>query len=159
MAMSAIEKLRKPQQPKIVHPLPDRVAHWGPPGASMAISTPADIEEVVRKIPKGKLATMATLRDALSRRHGTDIACPITTGIFLGIVARAASEMEVMGAKRVAPWWRVVKTDGTLNPRMPGGVDGQRKRLAAEGLRFASTGKDGVAVVAFESRLCRLPDS
>lgn len=98
MAMSAIDKLRKLQEPEIIQPLPEKVAHWEPPGASMVISTPADIDDVIRKIPKGKLATMTTLRDALSRRHGTDIACPVTTGIFLGIVAKAAAEMEDMGA-------------------------------------------------------------
>jgi hypothetical protein len=84
MATSAIAKLRKPLQPEIIQPLPEKVAHWGPPGASMVISTPADIDGVVRKIPRGRLATMTTLREALSRRHKTDIACPVTTGIFLG---------------------------------------------------------------------------
>lgn len=156
MAMSAIDKLRKPQQPEIIQPLPEKVTHWGPPGASMVISTPADIDDVVRKIPKGKLATMTTLRDALSRRHKTDIACPVTTGIFLGIVAKAAAEMEEMGAKRVAPWWRVLKSDGTLNPRMPGGVDEQRARLEAEGFAVMRKGKSGFVVEGFDRKLAGL---
>ncbi len=156
MAMSAIDKLRKLQEPEIIQPLPEKVAHWEPPGASMVISTPADIDDVIRKIPKGKLATMTTLRDALSRRHGTDIACPVTTGIFLGIVAKAAAEMEDMGAKRVAPWWRVLKSDGTLNPRMPGGVDEQRIRLEAEGFKVARKGKTAFVIDGFERKLANL---
>ena len=70
MAMSAIEKLRKPQEAKIVQPLPARVAHWAPPGGSMVISTPSEIDELVRAIPKGKLATVNTLREALARLGG-----------------------------------------------------------------------------------------
>lgn len=156
MAMSAIDKLRKPQQPEIIKPLPNSVAHWGPPGASMVISTPADIDEVIRKIPKGRLATMTSLRDALSRRHKADIACPITTGIFLGIVAKAAAEMEEMGAKRVAPWWRVLKSDGSLNPRMPGGAEEQRARLQSEGFRIVRKGESGFAVEDYDRKLASL---
>jgi hypothetical protein len=51
MAMSAIEKFRKPMTSKTVHPLPERVAHWGPPGASMVISTPTIIDEMVARDP------------------------------------------------------------------------------------------------------------
>ena len=156
MATSAIAKLRKPLQPEIIQPLPAKVAHWGPPGASMVISTPADIDGVVRKIPRGRLATMTTLREALSRRHMTDIACPVTTGIFLGIVAKAAAEMEEMGARRVAPWWRVLKSDGSLNPRMPGGTEEQRRRLEAEGFKVARKGKSAFVIDGYERKLANL---
>jgi hypothetical protein len=156
MATSAIAKLRKPLQPEIIQPLPEKVAHWGPPGASMVISTPADIDGVVRKIPRGRLATMTTLREALSRRHKTDIACPVTTGIFLGIVAKTAAEMEEMGARRVAPWWRVLKSDGSLNPRMPGGMEEQRRRLEAEGFKVARKGKSAFVIDGFERKLANL---
>ena len=156
MALSAIEKLRKPQSVQIVHPLPERVAHWGPPGASMLISTPQEIDEVVRKIPKGKLATINSLRERLARQHGTTITCPVTTGIFMNIVARAAAEMEEMGAKRVSPWWRVLKTGGALNEKYPGGTAAQKKRLAAEGFRIVKKGKSSLMVEDFETRLAKL---
>lgn len=156
MAKTALEKLRQPQSPEIVKPLTEKLAHWGPPGASMVISTPGIIDEVVRKIPKGKLATMTTLRAALSNRHKTDIACPITTGIFLGIVAKAAAEMEDMGARRVAPWWRVLRSDGTLNDRMPGGIAEHRKRLEAEGFAVKPKGRSSLYVPDFEAKLAKL---
>jgi 6-O-methylguanine DNA methyltransferase, DNA binding domain len=155
MAKSAIEKLATPQTPHIVHPLPERVAHWGPPGASMVISTPAEIDEVVARIPKGKLATVNTIRDELAKRHRTTIACPITTGIFLNIVAKAAAERELMGAKRVTPWWRVIKSDGTLNPKMPGGLAEHRKRLEAEGFKIVKKGKSNLMVDGFEARIAK----
>jgi alkylated DNA nucleotide flippase Atl1 len=156
MATSAIEKLRKPQEAKIVHPLPERVAHWGPPGASMVISTPAEIDGLVATIPKGKVATLNTLRDVLAKRHKTTITCPVTTGIFLGIAAKAAAEMEMMGAKRVTPWWRVIKTDGKLNEKMPGGLAEHRKRLEAEGIKVVKSGKSALAVEEFEKRIAKL---
>ncbi|MBL8791740.1 MAG: MGMT family protein [Rhizobiales bacterium] len=156
MAMSAIEKLRKPQEAKIVQPLPPRVAHWAPPGGSMVISTPAEIDDLVRRIPKGKLATVNTLRDAIASAHGTTIACPVTTGIFLNIVAKASAEHEAMGAKRLTPWWRVLKSDGTLNPKMPGGVAEQKKRLQAEGHKVVAKGKASFTVAGFETKLADL---
>jgi hypothetical protein len=155
VAMSAIEKLRKPQTPE-VKPLPDRMSNWGPPGSAMLISTPQDVDAVVSKVPKGKLATLNSLRDALARQHEADLTCPITTGIFLGIVARAAAEMEEMGAKRVTPYWRVLKSDGTLNDKYPGGIVAQKKRLEAEGFKIAKKGKSNLIVVDFEKKLAVL---
>lgn len=156
MAKTAIEKLNTDQKPQIVHPLPERVTHWGPPGASMVISTPAEVDGLVARIPKGKLATVNTLRDALAKRHGTTIACPITTGIFLGIAAKAAAERELIGAKRVTPWWRVIKSDGTLNPKMPGGIAEHRRRLEAEGFKVAKKGKTNLMVEDFEKKIAQL---
>jgi hypothetical protein len=156
MAKSALEKLRVERQPKIVRKLPERVKHWGPLGASMVISTPAEIEEFVAKIPKGRLATINTLREVVARRHGTTITCPVTTGIFFNIVAHAADEREMMGAKRVTPWWRVLKSDGSLNEKMPGGLKKHRSRLEAEGFRVEKKGKSALVVADFETKLARL---
>jgi hypothetical protein len=156
MAMSAIEKFRKPMDAKIVHPLPEKVAHWGPPGASMLISTPQEVDAVVGKVPKGKLATINTLREALARQHKTTITCPVTTGIFMTIVAKAAGEMEDMGAKRVTPYWRVLKTDGTLNEKYPGGIPALKRKLEAEGFKVVKKGKAKWMVEDFEEKLAKL---
>jgi alkylated DNA nucleotide flippase Atl1 len=74
----------------------------------------------------------------------------------MGIVARAAEEREKMGAKRVAPWWRVLTSDGQLNPRMPGGLAEHRRRLEAEGFTIVKAGRSGMMVEGFEQRLARL---
>jgi hypothetical protein len=153
---SAAEKLKHPSEARIVKTLPARVAHWGPPGASMVISTPGEIDDVVGRIPKGKLATFAMLRSHLSRAHKTTIACPVTTGIFLGIVARAAAEREMMGAKRVTPWWRVLKGEGLLNEKSPGGLAEHRKRLEAEGFVVVKKGKASLAVADYDKKLATL---
>jgi hypothetical protein len=156
MAKSALEKLRTPMDVRIVNELPAGALNWGPPSATMVISTPQEIESFVSKIPKGKLATLQSLRDAIAARHGTTITCPITTGIFLGIVARAAEEHAMKGAIRVTPWWRVIRSDGTLNENYPGGLAEHQKRLAAEGHDIEKRGKSKLAVANFESRLAKL---
>jgi alkylated DNA nucleotide flippase Atl1 len=57
----------------------------------------------------------------------------LTAGIFLGIVARAAEEDRAVGRTGIAPYWRVVKNDGSLNEKLPGGLSAQQENLQAEG--------------------------
>jgi len=42
---------------------------------------------------------------------------------------------------RIAPYWRVLKDDGSLNPKFPGGVKEQAKKLRAEGHRLDTSRK------------------
>lgn len=106
---------------------------WG--GRTMVIARPRDVDAVIRRIRKGQTATINELRKQLAARFGTETACPITTGIFSWIAANAAVEREEAGAKRVTPWWRVLKEGLKLNPRFPGGTAEHRRRLVAEGHR------------------------
>jgi alkylated DNA nucleotide flippase Atl1 len=92
------------------------------------------------KATKGRVTTINALRGALARSHGTGTACPITTGIFAWIAANAAEESAAAGARRVTPWWRTLRGDGELNPKYPGGIAEQQRRLAAEGHRFIQRG-------------------
>ena len=156
MATSALAKLRGNHQPKVLKTLPERVKHWGPPGASMYISTPLEVDGLIQAIPKGKLATLNTLRDALAKTAGTTIACPVTTGICVSISAQAAAEMAALGAPSITPWWRVLKSDGRLNEKYPGGVSAQRGKLEAEGHGVAADGKRYFKVVGFEAKLAKL---
>jgi hypothetical protein len=97
------------------------------------IPAPMEVDELMRRVPKGRLTTIDELRKALARRHRTTIACPITTGIFSWIAAHAAAEAEAKGAKRTTPYWRTLKTGGEVNPKYPGGIKALKRRLAAEG--------------------------
>lgn len=156
MAKTALEKLRAPLDVRIVTELPAGAQHWGPPGASMVISTPREIESFVAQIPKGKLATLESLRHVIADRHGTTITCPVTTGLFLNIVARAAEEQVMMGAKRITPWWRVIRNDGTLNEKFPGGIAEHQKRLTAEGHTIEKSGKTKLRVRDYAKKLAKL---
>lgn len=67
---------------------------------------------------------------------------PMTMGIFLGIIAQAGEEDLEKGKKRIAPYWQVIKVDGSLNPKFPGCVETQASRLIGEGHGILPKGKD-----------------
>ena len=112
---------------------------WGT--GSVVIPAPREVDEMMRKVRKGRLTTINHIRQALARRHGATIGCPITTGIFAWVAAHAAAEDEAEGRKRVTPYWRTLKSDGELNPKYPGGVEAQKARLQAEGHEVMAKGK------------------
>lgn len=112
---------------------------WGK--GTVVIPAPIEVDELMRKVPKGKLVTINELRLALAAKHKATIACPITTGIFAWIAAHAAVEDEATGKKRITPYWRTLKTGGELNPKYPGGLEELRVRLEAEGHRVVRKGR------------------
>lgn len=107
---------------------------WGT--GTMVIPAPIEVDELMRRVAKGSVTTINEIRAALARKHGVDIACPITTGIFAWIAAHAAEEAAAEGRKRITPYWRTLKAGGELNAKYPGGVPALRKRLQAEGHRI-----------------------
>jgi len=87
----------------------------------------------MESVPEGLLITLDEIRAALARENGTDIACPMTVGIFTSIVAQASHEdKEEQGSFSVA-YWRSLKRNAELNPKFPGGIEGQAKHLETEG--------------------------
>jgi hypothetical protein len=109
---------------------------WG--SGTVVIPAPREVDELMRRVPKGKLTTINELRAALARKHGATIGCPITTGIFAWIAAHAAEEALTGGRKRITPYWRTLKAGGELNPKYPGGFALLKRRLVAEGHRIIS---------------------
>ena len=112
---------------------------WGT--GTVVIPAPREVDELMRRVPKGKLTTINELRAALARKHGTTIGCPITTGIFAWIAAHAAEEALAAGRKRITPYWRTLKAGGELNPKYPGGLASLKRRLVAEGQKVISRGR------------------
>src|SRR4030095_4342929 len=112
---------------------------WGT--GTMVIPAPIEVDALMKRVPRGKLVTINELRAALAKKHKTDIACPITTGIFAWIAAHAAEEAKADGDKNPTPYWRTLKSNGELNPKYPGGIDALKKRLRAEGHKIITKGK------------------
>ena len=123
------EKLEKPQEPRVVK-VPPKMSRFGQ--GMMLIPTPKLVDNLIRGIPKGKLVTVSELRRRLAANFAVDMTCPLTTGIFVRIAAEAAEEDRMNGRKRITGYWRVVKEDGTLNPKFPGGVNQQSYYLRRE---------------------------
>lgn len=146
------EKIAKPQEPKVVD-IPPGMSRFGK--GTMLIPTPELVDELIRKVPKGKLVTVGELRRKLASEFKADVTCPLTTGIFVRIAAEAAEEEHASGRQRLTPYWRVIKDDGSLNPKFPGGAEQQSRHLRAEGFAFVRKGKAPI-VKQFERSLYTL---
>ena len=145
------EKLEKDQPPKVVKVPLKMQKRFGT--GTMLVPRPMDVDVLMRKIPKGKLATTTQICDRLAKDCKADCACPMTTGIFIKIAAETAEEDLRNGKEKITPYWRVIKADGSLNEKFPGGTEAQAKRLGQEG-HVISVGKPRVK--EFEKALAKL---
>lgn len=157
--MSSKSKPRKSWQEKLadskdlprVEEVTEKMSkRWGT--GTVVIPAPMEVDEIMRGVPEGKLITINEIRALLARKHGATIGCPITTGIFAWIAANAAAEAAAEGQKDTTPYWRTLKTGGIINPKYPGGIEGQQKLLEKEGHRVLPKGKKHV-VADFEEHL------
>jgi alkylated DNA nucleotide flippase Atl1 len=142
---SPIVKRDQARLPEIHHLTESKGASY-PPG-SMLIASPLEIGKVVQKIPSGTVMTLPDLRQSLANKFKADYTCPLTTGIFLRILADAAEEE---GSTASCPYWRVVRADGRLIDRSPGGEAAQAKHLEHEGIALRKAGKTGWKVIALD---------
>lgn len=80
---------------------------------------------------------------------------PMTTGIFLRIIAEAAEEERPMKSE-ITPYWRVLKSDGSINVKFPGGIESQIKFLEKEGhiVEFAKE-KKSPKILKFNDKLVK----
>lgn len=151
---SAIEKLHEshglPKVGKITGKMSKR---WGT--GTVAIPAPIEVNEIMKKVPKGKLITINEIRKTIAKKHKATIGCPITCGIFAWISAYAAEEERKEGKKNITPWWRTLKGDGVLNEKYPGGVENQKKLLKKEGHKIIPKGKNYI-VADYEKALIKI---
>lgn len=104
---------------------------------ALLIPSPRAVDARIRKVRRGSVLRLGKLRADLAAGTAADLACPLVTGIFLRIVAEAAEEDRADGKTRITPYWRVVRDDGGLFEKFPGGAAAQASRLKAEGHSFA----------------------
>lgn len=148
------EKLADSKDLPIVEKITEKMSkRWGT--GTVVIPAPIEVDEMMRKVSEGKLVTINEIRSALARKHKATIGCPMTTGIFAWIAARAAEEQRQEGRKDVTPYWRTLKKGGVINPKYPGGAEEQKKLLEKEGHKVIQKGKKYV-VVDYEKSLIKL---
>lgn len=86
-----------------------------PAGSLMYMSTPLEIDEYIKKIPYGQGVSVQQMRDDLAKMNKADCTCPLTTGIFLRIVAEAAFEKINRGvSSNSTPFWRVIDPGASI---------------------------------------------
>jgi hypothetical protein len=96
-----------------------------PSGSNMFIATPKLIDKYIQGISVGKRIDIKTLRKDLAIEHNADYTCPVTTGIFLRIVAEANYEKLQQGKcfDEITPFWRVIEPNSVLAKKLTFGQD------------------------------------
>ena len=132
------EKMHPEMKPRIVT---GQSAKWKRKygDGKMLIATPLVVEQLIREVPEGNLTTIHLIREKLAHDFHADYTCPVTTGIFVWIVANATEEKYHETRTDRTPYWRVIKDSGQLNPKYPGGEKHQAKQLKAEGFNIVKT--------------------
>lgn len=109
-------------------------------GERMYFAPPIDYDDVMKKVPFGKVVTVGKIREYFARRSGADFTEPITAGIFVSIVAWASYQRE----EDETPYWRTLKANGELNGKYPGGIEKQKELLEKEGHTIIQKGRKNI---------------
>ncbi len=113
-----------------------------------------DIERLINKTKKGELLTNDIIRETLAKEKKVQVTAAIPTGVYLKFIALAAEEERPVKGDNVTPYWRVLKPDGTINIKYPGGAERQIALLESEGHSIEhSKGKKPPKVTLFENKL------
>lgn len=125
-------------------------------GERMYFAPPIIYDEIMKKIPYGKVITVGIIRDYLAKKNDADFTDPITAGIFVSIAAWASFQR----SKDETPYWRTLKAKGELNPKYPGGIEAQKEKLEAEGHTVIQRGRKNIKyyVEDYENVLFELKD-
>lgn len=109
-----------------------------PANSKMLIATPKIVDDYVRNIPAGSQSSIQTMRNDLAIEYGAEYTCPVTSGIFLRIVAEAAFEEYQSGKplKSLAPFWRMADEKSPLAKKVSFGPEFIKEMRKKEGLEF-----------------------
>ncbi len=109
-------------------------------GDRMYFAPPADYDEVMKKVPFGKVVTVGEIREYFAKKSGADFTEPITAGIFVSIAAWASHRR----TEDKTPYWRTLKAGGELNDKYPGGALRQKEMLEKEGHTIIQRGRKNI---------------
>ncbi len=109
-------------------------------GERMYFAPPVTYDEIMKKVPFGKVITVGAVREYLAKKNNDDFTDPITAGIFVSIAAWASHQRR----EDKTPYWRTLKAKGELNAKYPGGVEAQKEKLEAEGHTIIERGRKNI---------------
>ncbi len=120
-------------------------------GSRMYFAPPIAYDEIMKKVPYGKVITVGKIREYFAEKSGADFTEPITAGIFVSIAAWASDQR----SEDKTPYWRTLKANGELNAKYPGGMEAQKEKLEAEGHTVIQKGRKNIRyfVKAYEKVL------
>ena len=105
------------------------------------IPSPIDIERLINQSKQGELLTVDMIREHLANAKGLRLTASAPTNIYLKKIALASIEEEQQGKDYFTPYWRVLKENGLINEKFPGGYEKQQELLEKEGHTIELYGK------------------
>ncbi len=104
-------------------------------GTTMLVASPQEVASYINQLPYGITRTMVQMRADLAQQHAADSTCPVSTAIFLRVVAEAALDQlkEEGDVEQITPFWRVVDPADKLAQKLTCGPDFVRAQRAREG--------------------------
>jgi len=128
------EKLHTNRQPEVA--AVDKDFAGVRKGQRMLVPTPLLVDQYIRQIPEGHFTDPLTLRKDLAAGFGAEVTCPLTTGIFIRIVAEAAYEAYDSGTPvaEITPFWRCVQAHSPTAKKLSFGRDFLLARQKEEGI-------------------------
>ena len=105
-------------------------------GEKMLIATPLIVDNYIRQIPEGHQSSLGQMRKDLAAEYLADVTCPVTSGIFLRIIAEAAWEEYQVGKpiKNITPFWRMIDAHSPAAKKLSFGTDFLQQRRKKEKL-------------------------
>ncbi|MGB0896372.1 MAG: hypothetical protein ACPGU9_00990 [Flavobacteriaceae bacterium] len=105
-------------------------------GCRMFIATPQIVDDYVNCINPGNQLDIPTMRNDLAIEYCAEKTCPVTSSIFLRIVAKAALEELEQGKTQedITPFWRMMTPDDKIAQKLSCGVDFIKNQRRKEGI-------------------------
>ena len=109
-----------------------------PAGSTMLIATPEIVDAYIRNIPEGVHTSLQPMRKDLAAIYHAEHTCPVTSGIFLRIVAENAYEQYQKGTpvSKITPFWRMIDMKSPTLKKLTFGTDFIKQQWAKEGLTW-----------------------
>ena len=91
-----------------------------PKGSRLHISCPLEVVAELKTITPGSTMSIRAFRQRLADKNKCDATCPLTTSLFLRIVAEHAWEeyCRTGNTRDLPPFWRVVESSSPLARKM-----------------------------------------
>ena len=91
-----------------------------PKGSKLHISSPVEVAEELKNIPSGSIISIQAFRRRLAEKNNCDATCPVSTSLFLRIVAEHTwDEFSRTGiTKELAPFWRVIESSSPMAKKL-----------------------------------------
>ena len=91
-----------------------------PKGSKLHISCPVEVAKELKSITPGSIISIQAFRRRLADKNNCDATCPVSTSIFLRIVAEHTWEefSRTGSTKDLAPFWRVVESNSPMAKKL-----------------------------------------